>query len=99
MGQPIKKNILEIHPELKEETFITILVDGTNLLRLCFADTKVNEKGLHYGATFQFLLQLREVIKKVGSKLRYIYVVFDGAKSGLNRYEYWPLYKENRDKN
>ena len=99
MGQPIKKNILEKHPELKEESFITILVDGTNLLRICFADDKINSNGLHYGATFQFLLQLREVIKKAGSKLRYVYVVFDGAKSGLNRYEYWPFYKENRDKN
>ena len=87
MGQPIKKNILEKHPELKEESFITILVDGTNLLRICFADDKINSNGLHYGATFQFLLQLREVIKKAGSKLRYVYVVFDGAKSGLNRYE------------
>ena len=96
MAQPVKKKIIEKHPELENKPFYTLIVDGTNLLRICFSDDKINENGLHYGAVFQFLLQIREMIKK--QRFDYIYVVFDGAKSGLNRYEYWPLYKENRDK-
>lgn len=97
MGQPVRKKIIESHPELEHKPFYTLLVDGTNLLRICFSDDKINSEGVHYGAAFQFLLQLREMIRK--QRYDYIYVVFDGAKSGLNRYKFWPAYKENRDKN
>ena len=97
MGQPVRKKILETHPELKEKPFYTLLIDGTNLLRVSFADDKKNSDGVHYGAVFQFLLQVREMLKK--HSFDYVYVFFDGAKSGLNRYRYYPLYKANRDKN
>ena len=58
MGQPVRNIIKDTHPELKNETFITLLVDGNNLLRICFADDKLNSDGVHYGGVFQFLLQL-----------------------------------------
>ena len=64
MAQPVKKKIIEKHPELENKPFYTLIVDGTNLLRICFSDDKINEKGLHYGAVFQLLLQIREMIKK-----------------------------------
>ena len=96
MAQPIKKKILDTHPDLLVKPLYTLIVDGTNLMRISFSDTKINSNGVHYGAVFQFLLQLREMLKK--QVYDYVYVVFDGAKSGLNRYKYYPHYKENRDK-
>ena len=86
MGQPVRNKIAEKHPELKGKPFITLLVDGNNLLRIAFADDKVNTNGIHYGGVFQFLLQLREIIKKIGDRLEYIYVFFDDSNSGLLRY-------------
>lgn len=97
MGQPVRNIIKDTHPELKNETFITLLVDGNNLLRICFADDKLNSDGVHYGGVFQFLLQLREMIKKIDNRLAYIYVFFDGHKSGLERYKIYNGYKANRE--
>ena len=65
MGQPIRKQIKEAHPESTREPFYTLLVDGTNLLRIAFADTKINTKGQHYGAVYQFLYQLRKMMEKL----------------------------------
>ena len=96
MGQPVRNIIKEKHPELEQETFITLLVDGNNLLRICFADDKINNVGIHYGAVFQFLLQLREMIRRIDNRLAYVYVFFDGHKSGLERYKIYNGYKANR---
>ena len=65
MAQPIKKKIQESHPEMMQEpSFRTLLVDGNSLLFSCFADPKKNSDGIHYGAIFQFLLQLRMMLTK-----------------------------------
>lgn len=99
MGQPIRQNIKEKYPEAaKEKPFVTLLVDGNNLLRISMADTKTNAKGEHYGGVFQFLLQLRIMINKIGSRLDYIYVFFDDHDSGILRYNIYNDYKANRDK-
>ena len=99
MGQPIRQNIKEKYPEVaKEKPFVTLLVDGNNLLRISMADTKTNAKGQHYGGVFQFLLQLRIMINKIGSRLDYIYVFFDDHDSGILRYNIYNDYKANRDK-
>ena len=45
MAQPVKKKIIEKHPELENKPFYTLIVDGTNLLRICFSDDKINENG------------------------------------------------------
>lgn len=98
MSQPIRKKIQETHSDLiQEPIFRTLLVDGNSLLFSCFADTKVNSDGIHYGAIFQFLLQLRMLITK--GEFQYIYVFFDNEFSGYMRYEKYRLYKQNRDKN
>ena len=54
MPQPIRKSIQERHPEAIKENIYTLLIDGNNLLRQCFADDKKNSNGVHYGAVFQF---------------------------------------------
>ena len=97
MAQPIKKKIQESHPEMMQEpSFRTLLVDGNSLLFSCFADPKKNSDGIHYGAIFQFLLQLRMMLTK--GEFQYIYVFFDNEFSGWMRYNEYPLYKANRDK-
>lgn len=97
MIQPIRKNIIETHPELAEKSCYSLIVDGTNLLRLSFADTRVNTDGVHYGGVFQFLLQLKILLQK--KDFDYVYVFFDDENSGILRYQIYNDYKANRDKN
>ena len=98
MGQPIKQAVLEKHPDAEKKEILSILVDGNSLLRLCFKDSKINTKGIHYGAVFQFLLQLRKILQKTDGRTDYIYVFFDAHNSGILRYQIYPEYKANRDK-
>lgn len=98
MNQPIKKKIKETHPEVVEQPFYTLIVDGNNLLEVAFhGDTKVNSDGLHVGGMFQFLLQLKIMLKK--KDFQHCYVMWDGNKSGQLRYQYYEDYKSNRGKN
>ena len=97
MPQPVRKQIKEIHSDIiQEPPFRTLLIDGNSLLFSCFADPKVNSDGIHYGAVFQFLLQLRIMITK--GEFQYIYAFFDNEFSGVLRYNYYKQYKANRDK-
>ena len=92
-----KKTIKEVHGSLiKEPPTLTMLVDGNSLLFSSFADDKVNSEGVHYGAIFQFLLQLRiQLTKRQFDK---IVVTFDDEYSGVMRYNLYHDYKANRDK-
>ena len=95
--QPVRKQIQEVHPDLiQEPPTLTMLVDGNSLLFSSFADDKVNSDGVHYGAIFQFLLQLRiQLTKRQFDK---IVVTFDDEYSGVMRYNLYHDYKSNRDK-
>lgn len=97
MAQPVRKNIAELHPELSEQPLYSLLVDGTNLLRISFQDPRVNTDGVHYGGVFQFLLQLKIMLQK--KEFDFIYVFFDDEDSGILRYKLYNDYKANRDKN
>lgn len=97
MGQPIRKVTKEIHPDADLKPFYTLLVDGNSLLRLCFKDKRVNSRDEHYGGVFQFLLQLKIMLKK--ANFDYVYVTFDDSNSGILRYKLYNGYKANRDKN
>ena len=97
MAQPVRKNIIEIHPELSEKTLYTLIIDGTNLLRISMTDPKINSNGIHYGGVFQFLLQLKILLQK--KDFDYVYVFFDDEDSGILRYQIYNDYKSNRDKN
>lgn len=98
MVQPVRQIIKEKHHDLLDETVFTLLVDGNSVLRQSFKDSRVNTNGVHYGGVFQFLLQLREFFKRVSGKIDYVYVFFDAHDSGILRYEIYPDYKANRDK-
>lgn len=95
--QPVKKQIQEAHQNLIYGTpTLTMLVDGNSLLFSSFADDKVNSDNVHYGAIFQFLLQLRiQLTKRQFDK---IVVFFDDEYSGVMRYNLYHDYKLNRDK-
>lgn len=97
MGQPVRQNIKEMHPELSSKPIFTLLIDGNSLLRQCMADDKINADGIHYGGIFQFFLQIKLMLKDY--KYNYVYVVFDDSDSGILRYQIYNDYKANRDKN
>lgn len=95
--QPIRKIIQETHADLiKEPQTLTLLVDGNSLLFSSFADDKVNSDGVHYGAIFQFLLQIRIQLSK--RQFDRVVVTFDDEFSGVMRYNLFHDYKSNRDK-
>ena len=96
MGQPVRKIIQESHPDVNVKPFYTLLIDGNNILFQSFADKKTNSNGEHYGAVFQFLLQLRMMIQK--RSFDYVYVFFDDEDSGMLRFQLYNAYKANRDK-
>ena len=96
MGQPVRKVIKEVHPVTSAEPIYTLILDGNSLLRLAFKDPKINTNGLHYGAIFQFLLQIRMLLQK--KDFDYVYCFFDQHDSGILRYQLYPDYKANRDK-
>lgn len=96
MGQPVRKLIKETHPDINIKPFYTLLIDGNNLLRISFSDDKFNSEGVHYGAIFQFLLQVKKMLMK--KDFDYVYCVFDDNQSGVLRSAFYPEYKANRDK-
>lgn len=93
----MRKIIQELHPEVNVKPIYTLLVDGTNLLRICMEDEKVNTRGEHVGGIFLTLLKLKMLLTK--KQYDYVYVFFDDEDSGILRYEIYPDYKGNRDKN
>lgn len=95
MSQPIRKSVIEKKPELENKPFYSLLIDGNNMLRRCFIDDKLNTEGIHYGAIFQVLLQIRMMLQK--TTFDYVYIFFDGHKSGLLRYQLYNGYKANRE--
>lgn len=98
MPQPIPNNIRKSNPKLAEKHFNTLLIDGSNILELSFsADKRISSDGKEIGGIFQFLLQIKMMLRK--ANFRYVYVFWDGDRSGQMRYNILPEYKANRDKN
>ena len=97
MSQPIPQKIQENNPDLiKPKQFNTLLVDGSNLLEISCIHKKLNSKGREIGGIYQFLLQLKLLLRK--GNFRYVYVMWDGSNSGQLRHIYNTDYKANRDK-
>lgn len=98
MNQPIPKRIIETKPEMAVKKFNTLLIDGSNLMEVCFAANKtLNSNGEEVGAIFSFLLQLKLLLRK--GNFRYVYCFMDGTDSGSMKNVLNPEYKLNRDKN
>ena len=97
MGQPIRKKIQEVHPDLiKEPPFRTLLVDGGSLLFNSFGNLTMNSDGVIVGPIKQFLTQIRTQLEK--AEFEYVYVFFDDEYSGWLRWNLYNYYKANRDK-
>lgn len=97
MRQPVPKRILESKPELAKVPYNTLLIDGSNLMEVCWAASdEVSSNGKRIGGIYQFLFQIRNLLEK--HPYRHCFVLFDGDSSGQLRYEKYPLYKANRDK-
>ena len=95
--QPIPKKIQESKPGIGEKQFTTLLVDGSNVLELSsLGDRRLSNDGKQVGGIFQFLLQLKLLLRK--GNFRYVYVFWDGENSGFYRYLLNKEYKSNRDK-
>ena len=97
MKQVIKKTIKEANNISDEPLIYTLLVDGNNLMKIASVDKRINSKGEEYGIVFQFLWQLHKLLQV--KDYNFVYVMFDGEKSGQLRYQFYQDYKANRDKN
>jgi 5'-3' exonuclease len=96
MAQPVRNIIKETHQDINfDKPIRTLLIDGGNLLRISFEDNKVNSKGEHYGGVFQFLLQVKLMLKK--TTFDYVYCFFDDEDSGILRFQLYNAYKANRE--
>lgn len=97
MSQPIPKRIQQSNPNIAKKTFNTLLVDGSNVLELSqLGDKTLSSTGKEIGGIFQFLLQIKILLQK--GNFRYVYVFWDGERSGQLRYNLVSEYKQNRDK-
>lgn len=96
MNQPVKKAIKVLYNDAGVNPIYTLIIDGNNLIKKCMVDPKVNTRGQHIGAIFQFILQLKLMLKK--KDWDFVYVMWDGPNSGVLRYNIYEQYKANRDK-
>ena len=73
-----------------------LVIDGNSLLKRCFsADKRKSGNGFEWGAVFQFLLQVKLVLKQYD--FDYVCAFFDGKHSGYQRYKVYNGYKANRE--
>lgn len=97
MPQPIPNKIKEKNSNFYKKPFNTLLIDGSNLLEVShFGDKTLSSSGIEIGAIFQFFLQLKMLLQK--GNFRYVYVFWDGQRSGNLKYNLLKDYKQNRDK-
>lgn len=97
MPQPIPKKIQQNNPDVCKKSFNTLLIDGSNILELSsLGDNTVSSNGKPIGGIFQTFLQLKLLLKK--GNFRYVYVFWDGQRSGQLRVNQCVSYKANRDK-
>ena len=97
MRQPIKKRVAEANNITTNKWIYTLLIDGTNLLKISLVDRRMNDRGEVYGAVFTFIRLLGELLKR--KDFNYCIVCWDGKGSGVLRWKYYEDYKANRGKN
>jgi 5'-3' exonuclease len=102
-NQPIKKNILasdyyKNNPYVDhEETEYILIIDGTGLLKGSIVDSPYNSNGIRTGWIKNYMWKIRHLLQK--RPFSKIFCAWDGQNSGLLRYDLYPDYKKNRDKN
>ena len=66
MAQPIPKKIQTNNPTFSLQPFNTLLIDGSNLLEICFAaHKKTSSDGKEIGGIVQFLLQVKLLLMEI----------------------------------
>jgi DNA polymerase-1 len=75
-----------------------LIVDGNALFKLgyCGAKNEYNSNGQHIGGLYQFITVLRKLLNE--NLYHSVYVFWDGKLSGKLRYDIYPDYKGNRNK-
>lgn len=84
--------------QIRINFFKTLLVDGNALYKRSFlgAYDEYNRDGIKIGGLYQFLTVLRKLMQE--NVYRNVIVFWDGEKSGKLRYDVYPEYKGNRNK-
>jgi len=82
----------------KQQIINTLLVDGNALFKFGFFGAKgeYNHRGEHIGGLYQFLTILRKLLTE--DLYHRVYVFWDGNLSGKLRFNLYPEYKGDRDK-
>lgn len=96
MRQVVKKKRAENNDIKSMDYIYTILVDGNSLLKLSLVDKRMNNNGQEYGAVYNFLRILGNLLSK--RDFNHCVCCWDGYNSGVLRYNLYPDYKANRDK-
>lgn len=94
MKTAVPKRIKEQH-EITGPVYNTLLIDGSNILKLSQKDQTISSNGKPTGGIFQFLLQIKMMLQKYS--FTHVYVMWDGERSGQLRYNLYTDYKANRD--
>lgn len=96
MKQVVKRNRKIANNVSDENLIITLLIDGNSLLKSSLVNKEMNSKGEEYGAVWNMLRRIGELLLK--KDFNYCIVTWDANGSGILRYKLYPLYKANRDK-
>lgn len=96
MKQVVKKIRKDANNVEDKRLIYTLLIDGNSLLKSSLVNKEMNSKGEEYGAVWNMLRRIGELLLK--KDFNYCIVTWDGDGSGVLRYKYYPLYKANRDK-
>ena len=80
------------------KTTYTVLIDGTNLLKIALVNKEHNNsKGECYGGVVNFLRMLGDILRK--KDFDHCHCCWDAQGSGILRWKIYPEYKANREKN
>ena len=96
MKQVVKRNRKIANNISDEKLLYTLMVDGNSLLKSSLVNKEMNSKGEEYGAVWNMLRRIGELLLK--KDFNYCIVTWDANGSGILRYKIYPLYKANRDK-
>ena len=98
MRQIVRKKIAESNNISTLKPIYSLVVDGTNLLKIALVNKDHNNsKGECYGGVINFLRMLGDILRK--KDFDHCHCCWDAQGSGILRWKIYPDYKANRDKN
>ena len=98
MKQPIRKKLIDEGVAKKEEEpILTLIIDGNSVLKQSLVNETIGTNGKSYGGVLQTFITIKRLMKT--RDWNFVYIVFDGDNSGQLRFNFYPEYKQNRNKN